>query len=221
MRKGLCILLFCVIVIGTTSSVVAITDHNLQWGIEVGDQFHYKSSGDQTFGFINFYIEINSLPNLLFDVVNFDDISLKRVHFSYCLENGTEMSSVAPWHAIAIGNWTLVQELLDSSTSSEYSWINTTTEWGISFTVSKMERIDPETEWVLVNTTTITKFSKTDGVLNLCSKVKVLDGGHTISGRITRIGFQSIPYLDIGIGVGIVAGIAVLAIIRLVYVKRR
>ena len=217
MRRGPFILLaFCVLVIGVASPAAAITGHNLQWGFEVGDQFHYTYSGDSTLGYSDYYVEIDSLPTIPTDVVDFSDAKLSLEHYSYYHEDGTEMFSVMPWNAMAIGNWSLVQELLTNLTSTEYEWIDTITEWGFSYTTTDSEW-DPENGAVVVDTTTSAKFSKTDGVMNIYYVVKDPQVGLTKTGQITRDSIQSIPYLYIGIGAGIVAIIAIVVVVM----KRR
>lgn len=217
MRKRISILLvFCILVIGTASSVAAITNHNLQWGFEVGDQFHYTYSGDSTLGHTNFYVEIDAIPTIPTDVIESSEIRLSYEHYSFYQEDGTEMLSIQPWGIFPIGNWPLVQELFENSSSSDYEWINTATEWGFTYTTTHPDW-DPDNGAVSVDTTITGKFSKIDGAMNLYREVNDPSVGLTKTGQITRDGVQSIPYLYIGIGAGIVA----ILVIVVVVMKRR
>jgi len=215
MRERLHILLIvCALILGSVSSVVAVTDHNLKWGFEVGDQFHYGYSGDYSYfgdlelGAFDFYVEIDSLPTIPNNVTWYHEIILSpSYHYTFYLENGTELFGLLPWGGLPIGNWSLIQEFVNSTSELRYQWINTIAEWGI---------IQIEDDTTMVRTTTI-KFSKTDGVMNLHRVVEDPEVGLTIAAQITRKGVQSIPYLYVGIGVGIV----VLVLIIAVAVKRR
>ena len=56
------LLLVSVLIVGIASPVSAITNHNLSWGFEVGNQFHFRDS-ELPFGqVVNYYMEIDSIP---------------------------------------------------------------------------------------------------------------------------------------------------------------
>lgn len=208
-KIGLLLIAYVLVLISVTQ-VTAITNHNLEWGIDVGDQFHYTVSGPTYIGFPDYYVEINSVTPIPEDVSGTYDISPSLIGYSYYYENGTVMSMhmSIPWTVVPIGNWTLIQELMGTPPYGEYSWINTASEWGVTYT---------ENWSTIVRTTTVT-FSKTDGVLNLYRVVDDPEIGLTIGSQIVRKGVQSLlPILLIGGGVGIV----VLAVIGIVYMKHR
>ena len=217
MRERLCILLIaCVLIMGSASSVAAVTNHNLEWGFEVGDQFHYRYTGDTMdlrfiIGTFDFYVEIDLLPTIPINVTSNMEITFTMVspHYTWYYENGTEAHQDPPWTAFPIGNWSLVKFLLNESSGQDFEWINTLTEWGF--------RIVDDYD-TLVRTTTV-KFSKADGVMSLYHVVEEPTIGPTTTVDMTRIGFQSDStiYLYIGTGVGIV----VLVLIVAVTMKRR
>ncbi|MHA2201088.1 MAG: hypothetical protein ACXABN_14520, partial [Candidatus Thorarchaeota archaeon] len=192
MRDRLCILLVaCTLILGSVISVSAVTNHNLEWRIVVGDQFHYRYTGDIALGTTEFYMEIDSLPIIPSNVTSYYEFVFSSAYFSTYYENGTEIFSYIPVGVMPIGNWPLVQELVnDTAPAYEIQWINTTSEWGISYT---------EDHGTLVRTNTI-KFSKTDGVMNFNHVADNVGDGPTTTTEITRIGFPPtlIPYMYIG-----------------------
>jgi hypothetical protein len=198
------LVILSVVILVCASSTVAITNHNLQWGFEVGDQFHYRYYGELVLGTLDFYIEINSLPTIPDNVTSYNEIILSPMDFSYYYDDGTEMHLAIPWGAAPIGNWTLVQELVNNSISYELQWINTTDEWGGNF-IQENE--------TLVRTTTI-KYSKTDGALNLFRVDENPVVGVKTRVEVTRINDQIELHLPIEIGLGIVAMVVIVIVVR-------
>ena len=199
MRDRLYILLIvCALILGSISSVTAATNHNLEWGFEVGDQFHYRYTGDTIdprwiIGTLDLYVEINSLPTIPINVTTYSEITFTMVspHYTWYNENGTEAHETMSWTAFPIGNWSCVHEILNSTSSQIFEEINTPTEWGIRF-------LDDYT--TLISTTTV-KFSKTDGVMTLYQVIEEPTLGPITTIDLVRIGFQSSSntYLYIGI----------------------
>jgi len=237
MSERLCILLIvCALILGSVSSVAAVTNHNLEWGFEVEDQFNYRLTEDMTnpsyTRTLDLYLEIDSLPSIPTNVTSFTEMEMVSPHYTWYYENGTELSSsnigyTPMWSAVPIGNLSLVQELLDDYSSHTFEWIDTLTEWGVTFS----EEYD-----TLFKTTTI-KYSKTDGVMSLYHLVQEPTTGPIITIHLIRDGFESTtsptttntPFSPGGDGfdqtlvlvVGIGGGLIAISIIALVVMKRR
>ncbi len=203
MRERFWILVVCALVIGSASPTTAVTNHNLAWGFEVGDQFHYRYSGDFILGVIDFYVEIDSLQTIPINVTSYLEISFSSSHYTYYYENGTEMLMSLSWGAVPIGNWSLIQVLLNETSPIDYDLIDTESEWGVIYT---------EEYTTLVRTVTV-KFSKTDGVMSLYHVVDDPEMGENTTFQIERRDAQPIPYLYIGVGVVVVAIIAIVLVV--------
>jgi hypothetical protein len=204
----------CAIALVSISPVTAITNHNLHWGFEVGDQFHYSISGQQYITITDYYVEIDEVPTLPEDIHYSMDLSYHLLIYSVYYENGTEFEYnylTLYWIALPIGNWSFVQELIGENPYSETTIINTATEWGMT----------SSSEFGGMTQTATIKFSKADGVLNLYSIVVEPDEGETQSTIITRkglggIGSVSLPALLIGGG----SGIIIVVFVVLIYKER-
>lgn len=207
MRNRLWILVVCALVIGSASSTAAVTNHNLEWGFEVGYQFHYRYSGSFVIGVIDFYVEIDSLPTIPTNVTSYLEISFSSSHYTFYYENGTEMRMSLSWGAMPIGNWPLIKVILNETSPIDYDWIDTDSEWGVVYT---------EEYTALIRIVTV-RFSKTDGIMNLYHVVDDPEIGENMTLQIARRDAQPIPYLYIGVGVVVVAIIAIV----LVVIRRR
>ncbi len=203
MRNKLWILVVCALVIGAASPTTAVTNHNLAWGFEVGDQFHYRYSGGFILGVIDFYIEIDSRPTIPTNVTSYLEISISSSHYTCYYENSTKMDISPPWGAMPIGNWPLIQVILNETSPNDYDWIDTDSEWGVIYT---------EEYTALVRTVTV-RFSKTDGIMNLYHMVDDPEMGENTTLQIARRDAQPIPYLYIGVGVVVVAIIAIVLVV--------
>ena len=202
------LLVLCALILGSVSSSAAVTGHNLHWGFEIGDQFHYRYRGNTNLSDKDFYVEVDSLPTIPSNVSSIYDIDFSSLNYSYYYEDGTEMDFYMSWIAMPIGNWSLIQELLNATAHlPDIQWINTLSEWGFRST---------ETYTTLERTTTL-KFSKGDGIMTLYQLVDESTVLPNTTMEIRRRDFSSIPYLYIGIGVGAFAVIAIVVVVM----KRR
>ncbi|MFW9789303.1 MAG: hypothetical protein ACFFE2_16185 [Candidatus Thorarchaeota archaeon] len=212
MKMKLSILLvMCALIVGSASSVVAVTNHNLEWGCEVGDRFHYRYSGNGGNEVIEFFVEIDSLPVIPSDVVSYFDIMISSLYYTCYYENGTEMLMSLPWAAVPIGNWQLVQDFVNETSPNNMQWINTLSEWGA---------IIVEQYSTVTRTSTI-KFSKTDGVMTYYRIVEDSTEGPTVTMmEVTRSGLQSVPSTLILQMVSIGSVIAIVIVIVLIFMSK-
>jgi hypothetical protein len=215
LRRKLGILLFiCILSLIIVSPATAITNHNLHWGFEDGDQFHYSISGNQFTDISDYYVEVDSIPTLPEDINFFSDIPYYQIGVSFYYENGTEFEQYylsMYWMAFPIGNWSFIQELIGDNPYSENTIIDTASEWGVSNTQ----------EYGGTTQSGTIKFSKADGVLNLYSIVIEPEVGETQSMTITRKGVWdgiiSLPALLIGGG----SALIIVVVVILIYMDQR
>ncbi|MFX0107631.1 MAG: hypothetical protein ACFE7R_05065 [Candidatus Hodarchaeota archaeon] len=160
------LLIFCV------PSVAAVENHGLFWGITEGQRIDYvfsSDAGDDNLEF-NYYIIVGELPEIPDDVTNYQEFLTTDCQ-SYFV-NGTPLSYYAMWLAFAVGNWPLVQQIMDEywqTTSFSVQWISTTAAWG--FAISGTDPYDS------MRTTYI--FSRFDGAINTLQQ-EVLDEDETV-----------------------------------------
>ena len=199
-----------------TGRVQAVENHNLSWGVEVGDRFDYhfaiRYSASSSNRDYYYYVEVDSLPTIPINVTDNPIITSSvanefNTYFSFYFLNDTEITNlIVQWSAYPKGNWSLIQELSLTAlnvTEDEADIFDTDTEWGMTMSID---------ESLGVHTDTV-RYSKSDGALNLLEmNWQYYDGTYRIFRTTRSTGSTVIPFL-IGIGVATLAIILVLVVI--------
>lgn len=200
-------------ILGITPTTIAVTGNNLDWGFEVGDQFHYHYSHSGANEEFDFYVEIDTIIPIADPTSTDINAFLFLGAFSYYFENGSALLTPVyglRWLALPIGNWSLFSDLAISPGWGEGDGvviIDTASEFGFSHSTT-----------VLGNTETDSgTFSKADGVMNYYREAYQSSAG-TWTMQIVREGYGTGIELYLVIG-GVGAVVAVVGII--VFKKRR
>lgn len=158
------------------SPIDALSDQGLEWGIKGGVRYEYTLNiTDDRFDNVlldcHFILE-SDLPQIENDVTLLRKLMLVS---DFSLSNGSLFSTIrGDFRCVAIGNWSLLTELLpvsisfytaDSPGNGSYEVIDRDSSWGFLFT-SDYENCDVPIEkwvhgWILH-----LEFSKVDGVLD-------------------------------------------------------
>lgn len=99
-----------------TSSVVAATNQNLQWGISDGQRFDYsyyneiQNYNDTNIWDLRFYNIVENLPVISDDIDTRGELPVTPDRTCY-YENGTETQYPYLWYVIPIGNFDLIIDL--------------------------------------------------------------------------------------------------------------
>jgi hypothetical protein len=206
----------------SVQSAEAVTNHNLYWGIEIGDVFNYRleihnsdSSGYQN---LDYYVKLDSILTIPENITSIADIFLiggtllGATHFSFYFMNDTEITPMMDvpyleWRAFPIGNLSFVEELMvslfdPSLWESRGTLIDTETEWGVSITA------DTST-----NTLTI-KHSKEDGTLSYYEKTHQFYDGTVSTIKYIRVG-EGTPNQVVFVVGAVSIGLLVIALVIL------
>jgi hypothetical protein len=190
-------------------------DQGLWWGLEEGNTIGYSYHFDYpdiTPVSFHFYVTIDSLPVIQDGISETHQVVLNENFFTMRFDNGTELEpSVSyPITAIPVGNWTLLQQIVDpmffgiGHHLSQTEWIDTFDEWGF-----KLIHI-----WnVYYRTEVVFRFSKFDGGLNVFRGETVDEDLEVQYLDITRDGLQFPGTILIIIGGGLIAAVIVLSIV--------
>lgn len=197
--------------------VQAVENHNLSWGVEVGDRFDYHfailSSASSSNQHYYYYVEVDSLPTIPANITESPRITASsgneyNTYFSFYFMNDTEVETIQAfhWSAYPIGNWSLMQELsltMWNVTQDEVDIINTETEWGTVISIDESRGVHTDT----------LRYSKSDGALNLLEmNWQNYDGTYLIY-RTTRLN-EGID-TTVVIGAAAVFGLAAVAVVVL------
>ncbi len=196
--------------------VQAVENHNLSWGVEVGDRFDYhfatRSSVSSSNRDYYYYVEIDSLPTIPTNVTESPRITASSVneyntYFSFYFMNDTEVEFMSfHWSAYPIGNWSLVKDLSLlkwNYTEDEVDIIDTETEWGMVVSVDEPRGVHTDT----------LRYSKSDGALNLLEmNWQNYDDTYLIY-RTTRL-YEGID-MTVVIGAAAVFGLAAVVVVVL------
>ncbi|MFW9959130.1 MAG: hypothetical protein ACFFCT_13750 [Candidatus Odinarchaeota archaeon] len=186
-----------------------IVNHGLQWGIDLGDQFHYRFSINYPLHtedneVLDFYLEITDLPEIPENISLVPRIApYMGSYVTLYYENGTSIDdSIAtniPWRAYPIGNWSLIEEMLlerANTSIATYEILDAEREWGVITTQ----------EWslgsgIMTHVERIV-FSKSEGVMNSLLFENTMSGeGVTFQMKMERADIQDIIIIgSIGIG---------------------
>jgi len=196
-----------------TSSVVAVTNQNLSWGISVGQRLDYDyyrevtNYNDTEISDFRFYNIIESLPAISDDIDSWGDLPDKPNRTCY-YENGTEPTFPYIWYVIPIGNWNLIIDLwLDQPGINESNIIDTPQFVGYNCTWS----------WDDGNTTYIYAelYSRSTGVLHTLQKYNPVSENFITSLEIVLIPSDDIPVIYILAAGGIVSvGLVVIVLMK-------
>jgi hypothetical protein len=132
-----------IILLTQTSSVAAVTDQGLEWGIEVGDRFDYNVEVEfhnTTMDLIiddEMYVIINELPTIADHITSGAQLPMLHLainSYTTYWDNGTVMDSLwldilnigIPFMCYPIGNYSLLTELFEASPATTIITQNTT-----------------------------------------------------------------------------------------------
>ena len=157
-RKGVKQILLVSIILTTflITPVYSTNQQGLSWAIDVGDEFNYtltrEIDSEATSERIVVRIEeLRTLPDMMND--SWYNAAIGSYHVTYLYENGTEFPHQVSFIAVAIGNWTLLSEvLLEDFQNTEITIIDDSQYWGYT-------KLDEQMYWTY-------KFSKEDGVIS-------------------------------------------------------
>lgn len=194
-----------------TSSVVAVTNQNLSWGISVGQRIDYdfyrevRNYNETEIWDFRFYNIIEDLPVIADDIDSWGEFPTTPNRTCY-YENGTEPTFPYIWYALPIGNWDMVIDLwLDYSSINESNIIDTPQLVGYNCTWS----------WDDGNTTYIYAeiYSKSTGVLHTLQQYSPVSENFITSLEIVLIPSNDIPVIYILVAGGVTAVILVAIVI--------
>ncbi|MBD3157823.1 MAG: hypothetical protein GF309_03450 [Candidatus Lokiarchaeota archaeon] len=208
------------------SPVAAATSQGLEWGVATGDRFDYTmTSTEEDVPSEDIYINItatssDAIPDPLADWTNIPEHDL-----GFWWANGTSMGLstiiflgvyfVGGKFALPTGNWTLIQDLLETEISDE-DYISDANLWGVEWS---------QTENATHEFRITATYSKSDGFLaeykletwdtsedTIVSSIEVTREGLPAGGGglddIIQLLEDNILYVGIGIAVLVVLGIA-------------
>ena len=215
-RQVLCLIAVTISVAICTSSVVAATNQNLQWGFEVNQRFDYHTPWERTFGNVTdssdnrFYNIVEDLPAIADDIDSIGELPAAPIRTCY-FENGTEPPHPHFWNAIPVGNWSLFRDiLLDERGINESNIIDTPQLIGFSVTV-----IDKNFTYFYTEI-----YSKSTGVLHFLNNSR---SGHFFGVNLNSITeIVLIPSVDIPIiYVAVAGGVVLIVLVAIGIMEKR
>ncbi|MHA1930399.1 MAG: hypothetical protein ACTSV2_17645 [Candidatus Thorarchaeota archaeon] len=221
MRKQVLSIIAVVLAVAIcTSSVVAVTNQNLSWGISVGQRLDYdyyreslffNDTRFEDFSIIRdfqFYHIIESLPAISDDIESGGDLPDTPNRTCY-YANGTEPTFPFRLYVIPIGNWDLIIDLWIESGVNESEIVDTPQFVGYNATWS----------WDDGNTTYIYAeiYSRSTGVLHTLQQYSPVSENFITSLEIVLIPSDDIPVIYILAAGGIVS----VVIVAIVLMKRK
>lgn len=199
--------------------VEAATSQGFEWGLEVDDRIDYRITYHQPSvtsdpqGVMDIYVVVVTLPTIPDPVVDIYDITLSHTHAEFFYANGTSIGMVQ-WAAVAIGNWSLLTEVFNAFPASGNVSQNT-----VDWTITSVQPYGDGTQ------TQEMRFSKFDGAMNYYRMLTLGEDSEIINHvRIVRSGYNpNLPLFPVDpmIVLGIGAGVAIIAIVAVVVVRRR
>jgi len=196
-----------------TSSVVAATNQNLQWGMSVGQRFDYNfirevhNYNDTETWDLRFYNIVGDLPVISDNIDTWGKFPATPNRTCY-LENGTQGTFPYIWYAIPIGNFDLIIDLWIGSGVNESEIVDTPLLVGYNCTSS----------WDGGNTTHIYAeiYSKSSGVLDTYQAVNQFE---TFSSSVEIVLIPGDDMLPVYIAVA--GGVVLIVLVSVVLIKRR
>ena len=172
--------------------------HNLEWGCSDGDQFnfHLNMTGDD-FGFHDvdedFYLEINAdgLPIILYTTTEWDDIPYIDGNL-YWANDTIFFDSILSYSwrvAVPIGNWSLLDNLLENKPSPTNLTLDDSDSWFWGYSWSDITSGDIQIE-------THTDYLKVDGVIARHSVTFTNTTSSEVVGTINIERLNLEPYTD-------------------------
>ncbi len=203
----------------TIPRVQAINSQGLEWGVESNTRIDYTMSVEDSENNVSFvkglYIVVNTLPELPEKATNFSSLIINGGEYlDYYWENNSHAEAEEDLSVLPIGNWSLIQELIDPSLSvlgEGLQYIVTGTDWGYTYSSE-----DAQYTYLVTNI-----WSKSDGALNKFSlDLRYIDNEELVfHEEIVRLGYVFVPDLTPFIFLGSILGVVIVGFV--VFQKRK